>query len=233
MLALFYGTDRTAVRDSAQAYLRDKGLGEGVATQVGDSEYSVGRIVESIAAQSLFGGVEFYVLDTPSNDSEFESEVVGNLKELATSENIFVVLENSLLAPARKKYEKHAESVEEKTADKAERFNTFAIAEALAKKDKKNLWMLLQQARETGVRDEELIGILWWQLKALSLASITNTPDEANMKDYPYKKAKQSLRNFKDGELSTLMQSLLELYHEGHQGVKEMDVALEQWILSV
>lgn len=233
MLALFYGTDRTSVRDAGQAYLRDQGLGVGVATQVGDGDYSAGRVVESIAAQSLFGGTEFYVLDTPSNDSEFEAEVIDNLKELAASANVFVVLESSLLAPARKKYEKHTDTVEEKIANKAERFNTFAIAEALAKKDKKNLWMLLQQARETGVRDEELVGILWWQLKALSLASLTNTADEANMKDYPYKKAQQALRNFNEGEVSALMQSLLELYHEGHQGVKDMDVALEQWILTV
>ncbi|MBP9843102.1 MAG: hypothetical protein KBC62_03795, partial [Candidatus Pacebacteria bacterium] len=112
-------------------------------------------------------------------------------------------------------------------------FNTFTIAEALAKKDKRQIWVLLQQARLLGIRDEETIGILWWQLKALRLAKRTNTPDEANMKEYPFKKAKQALRNFKDGEVEALSRSLLELYHLAHQGKRDMDMALEEWVLKV
>ncbi len=230
MLAVFYGTDRRAVRDAGKAYTDNAGV---PVTAVDESSFVVGQIASSIGAASLFGGAECFLLDTPSSDEEFEAEVVSSLAEMASSENVFVVLEGQLLADAKKKYAKHAKTVEEYAAQKEDRFNVFQIAEAFAKKDKKQMWVLLQQARALGIRDEETIGIIWWQLKSLRLAKLTKNAEEAGMKEYPYKKASQSLRNFKDGEIETLSRSLLELYHEGHQGKRDMDVALEQWVLGV
>lgn len=230
MLAVFYGTDRRKVRDAAQQVIEKSGV---VPTTVDESVYAAGAVASAVGAASLFGGAECFLLDTPSSDDDYEEEVLGALAEMAASVNTFVILEGALLADKKKKYTKHATTLEEFTADKAERFNVFQIAEAFAKKDKKQMWVLLQQARALGIRDEETVGILWWQLKALRLAKLTRTPEEAGMKEYPYKKASQSLRNFKDGEVDSLSRSLLELYHNAHQGKKEMDVALEQWVLTV
>jgi DNA polymerase III delta subunit len=230
MLALFFGTDRKAVRDAGKMYTDNVGV---PVTVVDESGFVTGRIASSIGAASLFGGAECFLLDTPSSDEEFETEVMGNLAEMAASANVFVVLEGQLLADAKRKYGKHATTVEEYTAQKEERFNVFQIAEAFAKKDKKQMWVLLQQARALGIRDEETIGIIWWQLKSLRLAKMTRTAEEAGMKDYPYKKASQALRNFKDGEIEALSRSLLELYHDGHQGKREMEVAFEEWVLTV
>ena len=230
MLKVFYGTDRTAVRDAAQKEYEKVGVAP---TIIEDTTYVSGAVASAVGATSLFGGTECFVLDTPSGDDDFETEVVGSLKELAASQNIFIVLEGALLADAKKKYTKHADTVEEFTATKAERFNSFAIAEALAKKDKKNMWVLLNEAQQAGLRNEEIIGMLWWQLKALRLAKLTRTAEEAGMKDYPYKKSKQALSNFKDGEVERLSHSLLELYHLGHQGKRDMDLALEEWVLTV
>jgi len=230
MLKVFYGTDRTAVRDAAQKEYEKVGM---TPTTIEDTTYVSGAVASAVGAASLFGGAECFVLDTPSGDEEFESEVVGSLKELASSQNVFIVLEGALLADAKKKYTKHADMVEEFTATKAERFNSFAIAEALAKKDKKNMWVLLNQAQAAGLRNEEIIGMLWWQLKALRLAKLTRTAEEAGMKDYPYKKSKQALSNFKEGEVEKLSRSLLELYHLSHQGKRDMDLALEEWVLTV
>lgn len=230
MLAVFYGTDRRAVRDAGKVYTDNSGV---PVTAIDESSFAAGRIASSIGAASLFGGAECFLLDTPSSDQDFESEVIGSLAELAASSNIFVILEGQLLADAKKKYAKHATTVEEYTAQKEERFNVFQIAEAFAKKDKKQMWVLLQQARALGIRDEETIGILWWQLKSLRLAKLTRSAEEAGMKDYPYKKSSQALRNFKGGEVEALSRSLLELYHEGHQGKREMEAALEEWVLTI
>ncbi|MEY2665474.1 MAG: hypothetical protein RLZZ480_579 [Candidatus Parcubacteria bacterium] len=230
MLYVFYGTDRKKVRDAAQKEIEKTGVAP---TIIDESGYAEGLVASAVGAASLFGGVECYLLDTPSSDESFSEEVFGALAEMAASGNTFVIMEGALLADLKKKYGKCAATIEEFTATKAEDFNRFAITEALAKKDKKQLWVLLQEARAAGVRDEETIGMLWWQLKALRLAKLTGTAEEAGMKDYPYKKASQSLRNFKDGEVETLSRSLLELYHEAHQGKREMDVAIEQWVLMV
>ena len=83
------------------------------------------------------------------------------------------------------------------------------------------------------IRDRELIGILWWQLKTLLLAQKTGNASEAGMKDFPYKKAKQALPNFAAGEVESLSLSLLTLYHQGHSGEVDIDEALELWLLSL
>lgn len=229
MLFVFYGTDRKKIRDAAQVILEPLGA----PTVIDDVSFSKGAVASAVGASSLFGGAECFLIETPSSHDELEEEVLGALSELAASANIFVILEGALLADKKKKYAKYANQLDEFTADKAERFNVFQIAETLARKDKKQMWVLLQEARALGIRDEETIGILWWQLKALRLAKITRSAEEAGMKDYPYKKAQQALRNFKEGEVEALSRSLLELYHLGHQGKRDMDVAFEEWVLSL
>jgi hypothetical protein len=230
MLLVFFGTDRTAVRNEAQLVIEELGV---TPTTIEDASYTPGIISGAVGTSSLFGGTECFLLDTPSSEEAFEEEAKTLLAEMADSQNTFIVLEGPLLADAKKKYTKYAQVVKEYTAEKEERFNVFAIAEAFAKKDKRYMWVLLQQARAVGIRDEETIGILWWQIKSLRLAKVTRSAEEAGMKDYPYKKAKQSLRNFKDGEPEALSRSLLELYHDAHQGKRDMDVALEEWVLKV
>ena len=100
-------------------------------------------------------------------------------------------------------------------------------------KDKKTLWLQLQEAKSAGLSSEEIIGTLWWQLKILRLAKITKNAEDAGMKEYPYSKAKRALANFKEGELESLSYSLLRVYHEGHQGKKVTELALEKWTLTI
>jgi DNA polymerase III delta subunit len=230
MLKVFYGTDRTKVRDAAQVACD---LVVGVQTIIDDSSYEPGQLSNALGANSLFGGEQCFVLDTPSGEEVFFTEVLASLKEMAESQNTFIVLEGGLLADPKKKYAKHANEIAEFSLDKVERFNAFGLAEALAKKDKKNLWVLLSQARANNLRDEEIVGMLWWQLKSLRLAKLTRTAEEAGMKSFPYDKAKRALSGFKDGEVEALSRSLLELYHDGHQGLRDMDLALEEWVLKV
>lgn len=232
MLAVFFGTDRAALRDGAAAFLA-KNVPHVSAESVDDTTYEHGKLASLANTQSLFGGIEAYILDTPSNDTEFETEVTENLAEFEVSPHVFVVLESRLLAAAKKKYERHATVVEEYVAEKIEQFNAFALAEAVAKRDKKGLWVLLQEAKMAGLRAEEIIGMLWWQLKTLRLAAMTDSSAEAGLKDYPYKKAKGALRHFKSGEVESLSNSLLTLYHDGHQGKADMELKLEEWALSL
>jgi DNA polymerase III delta subunit len=233
MYTVFFGTDRTKVRDQATSYIEKHFPSDGTLTTFDGHSFVSGQIADALGATSLFGGAEWFVLDTPSANPDFVEEVKAALKEMSESVNTFIILEEALLAQAKKSYGKFATSVEEFTAPKNERFNTFAMAEALAQKNKRQLWVLLQDARQAGLREEEIIGMLWWQLKSLRLAAVTNSADEAGMKDFPYNKSKRALSTFAPGEVVALSQSLLELYHAGHSGQRDMDIALEQWVLSL
>lgn len=230
MLEVYFGSDRKAVVDAGMSAARAHGFEVVVIDEYG---FVPGQLTELVASESLFGGSQMYVLDTPSSTSDFNDACEEALADMATSKNHFYILETTLLAGAKKKYTKHASKVEEFSAERAESFNVFGIADAFARRERRLLWLLIQEARLVGVREEEMIGIIWWQIKALRLAAVTKTSTEAGMKDFPYRKAKQALNKFSEEELSSLARSLLELYHDGHKGLSDTKLALEAWALRV
>ncbi len=233
MYVVFYGSDRSGVRDAASTYIEANKKDNATITIIEGVNYQTGLVSDALGANSLFGGTEWFIFDTPSDNPDFVEALTDSLKELSESDNTFVILEGSLLAPAKKTYGKFASVITEYTSEKTERFNAFALAEALAEKDKRKLWVLLQEAKLEGLRAEEIVGMLWWQLKALRLAALTKSAAEAGMKDYPYNKAKRALNKFSSGEVDKLSQKLLELYHDAHAGMRDMEVALEEWVLRV
>ncbi len=233
MLRVYFGNNAVEARKTAFDFA-DTELESGKTLETIDVDnYEPGIFADAAGGASLFGGEVLYVIDTPSLKSEMYEDVLNNLEHFATSLHIFVVIEGPLLAPERKKFEKYAESLEEFKAGAAERFNTFALADALARKDKKSLWLLYSEARMSGIPLEEIAGVLWWQLKTLRLASLTRSASEAGVKDFSYNKAKRALGKFAGGELEKLSHSLLSLQHESRLGRCELDIALERFVLGL
>jgi DNA polymerase III delta subunit len=232
MLHVYYGTDRHEVRDAAVDFQIKNLPPDGTVTTIDAQSFAPGQIANALGATSLFGGAEWFVIDSPAEDEAFQTEVLDHLVDMRASANTFIILEGALLAPAKKSYTKHTTNPpQEFTATKANKFNSFVMADALADRDRRKLWVLLQEARLNGQPPEAIIGILWWQLKSLQLAAVTRTPEEAGMKDFPYNKAKRALSKFAPGEVGQLSHSLLQLYHDGHAGVQDINLALERWVL--
>ena len=232
MLHLYYGNDTMAVRERALAAADRLAVKESARiTRLESNEFAPGMLANLLGAASLWGEREIYVLDTPSEDVAFYVEVISYAAEMGESANQFVIMEAAMLAPERKKFEKHTTTLEESKREATERFDVFRMAEALSKRDKKSLWVLLQEAKRAGLSAEEIVGTLWWQLKTLRLAALTKSADESGMKEYPYSKAKRALSGFKAGEIETLSANLLRVYHEGHGGVRDTDEGLEEWVL--
>jgi DNA polymerase III delta subunit len=172
------------------------------------------------------------VLDELMVDAAARAELIDGAEVLAASPHTVVVIEGKLLAADTKVLKEHATTWYESKAAESQRFNPFSMADALAKKDKKTLWLLLSRAREAGLAPEEIIGTLFWQLKAMRLAKLVASAAEADMKDFPFNKAKSAARNFSVSELTLLSDALVEVYHEGHLGT-DINLALEQWVLKV
>lgn len=233
MLAVFYGTDTVAVRQSAHEYVVGNTPVDSTVTTIDTDSYQRGMLAELAGGTSLFGGTSMYVIDTPSNDEELYKELEDQLEVIAASPHHFILIEGPLLAAQKKELAKHAELLEEYKRESDRGFNVFALADALSRKDKKLLWMLLHDALRAGLTGEELVGTLWWQLKTLRLAASTSSAGEAGMKEFPYSKAKRALGTFKEGELESLSRSLLSLYHDARLGKFELDLALERWVLSL
>lgn len=231
MLVCFYGSDYEKARAEARAFIERDGR---TPERIIANEWYQGRCIEYADTESLFGGPQLYVLDTPSDNDTYAQEVFESLERLSASPHTFILIEHSLNVAETKKLIPHAKEIfEHKKPEKKDMFNMFSLADALASRDKKMLWVYLREAYGAGESTESIIGILLWQLKALAMTERTQTSSEAGMKDFPYKKAKKSLSNFSKGEVVTLFRSLLKVYHEGHGGVRNIDDALEQWVLSL
>lgn len=233
MLEVYFGNDVIRVRQAALKVIEAKVASGATLQTIDDSNYVTGLYADVSGGVSLFGGEEIYLIDTPSNDSSMYEDTIANLEIFQASPHLFIVIESTLLAAEKKQFAKYADKLEEFKAVANERFNSFALADALAAKDKKSLWLLLHEAVLSGIAFEELIGTLWWQLKSLRLAAETKSATEAGMKDFPYNKAKRALVKFKPGEVEALSHSLLKLQHDSRLGKRDLDLALEQWVLKI
>ena len=233
MLYVFYGNDVIGVREKAHSFLSAQGRASEGVENVSIENYDQGILRDSAQATSLFAGVQVVLIDTLSEDGDAFASLLEEVPLLAESANIFVVIEGTLLAAPKKIFTEHATDMIEVKKATGEAFNGFALADALLRRDKKSLWILLVEARRNGLSSEEIIGTLFWQLKILRLAERTKSPEEAGQKPFVYNKAKRALSLFKKGELDTLSRDMLALYHDGHMGKRDIEIALEQWVLSL
>ena len=192
-----------------------------------------GIFVEYAYAQSLFGANPPLLLDMLLRNEVMLEEFLLHVAAFAQSPHTFIVINEKLPAAVVKTLREHAASfLEVAPAKVEERFNTFLLADAFARKDKKALWVLLMRAYSAGVSGEEIAGTLFWQIKSARLAARTKSGEEAGMKSFPYNKAKAVLKHFDETELHRHSLSLIALYHEGHAG-KDMDIALEKFVLTI
>jgi DNA polymerase III delta subunit len=197
--------------------------------------FSAAALDELIASQGLFSAKYIVVLDSLFTDKEHKESLLERLKDIAEAEHAFLIIEEKVDAATKKKLTSIAQKiieVEEKVAAKPFD-NSFALAEALGNRDKEALWKLYAERIARGDKVEEIHGQLVWQAKSMLLASKTKTAEEADMKEYPYKKAKAFLANYTEPELETLLFNLVCIYHEAHRGGVELEVALEKLILEL
>lgn len=233
MLYSFFGTDVVAVRQKAHDFVHVREEAGMSVVRITPEAWSAGMIEEAAGSASLFGGEQLYIIDTPSGEREMYEYVFENLDLLAESGNTFVLIEEGLLAAPKKKVQKYSAEAVEVTAGKAERFNVFSMTDALARRDKKSLWILLQDAKRAGLSEEEIVGTLFWQMKTMRLAQVAKSAEEAGLKPFVFSKAKSANAKFTEGEVEAKERSLVSLYHDGHLGKRDMAVALEKWVLTL
>ena len=95
------------------------------------------------------------------------------------SEHIFLIVEDLLPKKIEDKILKQADKVEEvkgspKNVKYEKEFNIFSLTDALADKNNKLLWTLFQKARIAGVSAEEILPILFWQIKTQLLVKLSS-----------------------------------------------------------
>ncbi len=250
MLYFFHGSDKDSAREKANALIQSlqkkkpdaelfrldpSSRGE-FALEEDPSNWFDAKLTELAGSQGLFNSSYIVYLTSVLEDKDVKEVFLHRLEKIGESPNIFVVLEGEVDKKTLLTITKTAEKVqlfEGKEEKKKPDFNIFSLTDAFGKRDKKNLWVLLQKAVASGAVPEEIHGILFWQLKSMLVASTAKTAGEAGVAPFVFTKAKSFLKNYTEEELKTLSGVFVRMYHDAHRGIHNFDIALERLILTL
>ncbi|MEK7505729.1 MAG: hypothetical protein AAB597_02450 [Patescibacteria group bacterium] len=232
MLYAFYGNDREGVNRKAGALLSElkkKYKGIEVLSFVGDA-FEPQAFFPLMETRGLFEDMRIVVCDGMYEVAELGKKT--NLGALQKTPNIFLLKEGLLLSEEVKKLAKYSEKSpeESKVLAKKPDFNIFSLAGALGDKDRKKLWVLLQEAWRAGLSSESIAGTLFWQAKTIAQAS---RGEDSDLKDFPRQNARHYAKNFKDGEAEKMLGAISDAYHRRGEYGEDFDLALEKFVLSV
>ena len=115
--------------------------------------------------------------------------ILEKLELMGKSQNDFIFLEGKLNKPVLDAFRKVRAELDifELPKEKKERFNSFLLADALADRNKLNLWIFFRQAMDQGVGKEELVGILFWKAKDMLLRRNFQKFSEEELKNFATK----------------------------------------------
>lgn len=233
MLKIYCGNDTIGLRQAALEQMeeaREKGF---ASDHIDRADHEVGKLAYLAHNQGLFGGATVYLLDGFGADIEARQELQTAASDLSTSQNMFLLLLGPQKAEEKKFWKKYADEIREFKIESAGRFDTFALGDALAARDRKKLWLAFVEGKMSGISAEEMAGVLWWQVKMMLLAAKTKTALEADVKGYPYDKAKRALTRYSRQEVERTALSLLETIQKSRLGGLDLELAIERWILRV
>lgn len=218
MIYFYQGTDIDKARQKANdlsASLQKKKPDAGF-FKMNVEDFSSNLLQEYIGSQGLFSNKYIVFLDRLCENKETKEHFIENLKAIAESENIFIVLEGKLDKATLTKIEKRSEKtlkfeIDENKVEVKETPNAFALANAFGARSKKETWVLYRKAIDRGEAPEALQGMIFWKVKSLLISG--------------------GAYNWKKEELMKCAEDLITLYHEARRGNGELETSLESFFL--
>lgn len=208
MLYFILGTDREKVRTELDARLKKE---KGEVVRVTDA-HTLADLQAALQGGGMFGGRQVVVLDGIFSNAEMGAAALAALPRLKNSADAFYILEEKLDAATKKQIEKYAEKSEKfDVPKKAEQKTIFALANALRRGDKKEMWVAYQREMLASA-PEAIHGVLFWGAKQYLLSA---------------RGEKDSIR------ARRLVAVLAELPHEARRRGVELEYALERFVLSI
>lgn len=210
MLHLFTGTDRTKARE---ALARAASKSAAPMLRITDS-HLLEDLAAALSGGGMFAQARTVVLDGVLNNQDMRDLLFSSLASLSAVGESFYMYEEKPDAATRKQLEKHAQT--SATFDLAKSRtgagNVFALADAMNRGDKKNLWIGYQRELAQGGAPEAIHGVLFWGAKKALLAART---DAARQRP------------------AQLVAQLAELPHEARREGEDLEYALERFVLGI
>ena len=196
--------------------------------------WSEAQFEELISSQGLFEQKYIVVLDFLFGDKIVKEYILDRLDTMQKAEHWFLLLDGKLDVASSKKIEKfsYKTQVFEQAEKKKESPIIFSITDKLMSKDKKNLWISYVDLIRQGIASEEIHGVFFWAVKNMIIAGKVGSQKESGLAPYSYSKALSGGRNYKSDELSAMSSDLVKMTHKVRQGLGDLDIMIEKWILS-
>jgi DNA polymerase III delta subunit len=256
MLYLLYGDNQELARVKSKELVSSllKKKPDASFFKINDEQWNESLLDGYIGSQGLFESKYIVLLENLLENKEIKEVFLKKLREIKESENIFILRAGELDKVSLAKLEKNSAKVQKfNTApsfsssflpNKKEEVKLFALADALGKRDKKSLWTLYCKAKQFSpflshsqsgvpVEDEQIHGILFWQIKNMILANESGDAREAGLNPFVFSKAKAFAKNYSKDELKKMSNDLMHIYHEARRGLCELEGAVERWILAM
>ncbi|WKZ26286.1 MAG: hypothetical protein QY304_02745 [Candidatus Paceibacterota bacterium] len=194
--------------------------------------FSRSEIENLIKGQGLFEKQIIAVFDQIFSVSEFRDLFLESVLGFSESPNVFVLLETE---EEKKLTEvlKGKAKIEKMDLPEIRPFNLYSLSDAFGRRDRKKFWILFLKAQTAGFTPEEILGVLFWQVKNILIVLDSKNEAESGLKSFPYKKAKEFSKNFSAEDLKKLSSGLNSLYHEAHLGKIDFLSSLEKFILKI
>lgn len=237
MLYFLHGTDTKKTFAKAQAL-----VGAMIAKKPNASlfkltteHFTLAELQELVGGQGLFEQKYIVNMSRLIEDATIGEQVMAMLDDIATSDNIFIWIEESVTKPLLKKIEKVAEKIEHhdlKETSREQEVNAFPLTDALGARNKKKAWLLYIDLIEK-IPVEEIHGVLMWMVKSMVLAHKTKSATDAGLKPFVYSKAKKFAGNFSGAELDTMSERLMTIYHDARRGKGDLALGVETFLLKL
>jgi DNA polymerase III delta subunit len=220
----------SGITEKRKKYIRKLAEEESLTPEhISEQELQDREISDLVSVQTdLFGGKFLYVI----HDLARELDLKNLLSDYAESENIFVFSEATITKKIKNAFEKHNAIIQDfgkEVVKKEHKFNSFLLADALGERNKKKLWILLQEALKN-TSAEEIHGILFWQIKNLLMVLGSNS--NPGMHDFVYKKNQRFAQKWNKEELIDLSHRLVSVFHNRNV-YRTLAIDLEKITLSI
>ncbi len=241
MLYVFHGTDNESSRKKASALVDSLRAKKPDASYVpmNAESWDMEALQSHFGGQGLFSNKYIVFLDRVTENIEAKERLPEFAPAMGESDNIFIVLEGKANAETKKAFEKSAEKAvvtDEKEGSggfKKKEFNVFALGDAIGSRNALKSWLIYRQALENGLESESIVGTLFWQVKSMIASAPAKTAKEAGLNPFVYTKSKGYSKNYSEAEMKTLLSDLVSIYHDGHRGIRDMELAVEERLLKI
>lgn len=206
MLYLYLGTDRAKAREAMNADIKKYAKAARV-VRIADANALV-DLQTVLAGSGMFDAARAVVLDSVLANEGMRPVAMNALPAMQDSGDPYFMLEEKPDAATKRVLEKYAERTSKfEGAKRSEDKGIFALKNALARRDKKSLWIGVERELIGGKSPEAVHGFLFWAAKDMALRG----GDERGR---------------------SLVAELAELPHEARRRGEELEYALERFVLT-